>query len=471
MIHFRSTTEGFQRNGDGTPFSTTTRSTPQRSTSTVRYMYDNISSTSIDDHPNGLEFVFVIGLEGTGHHFIRSLIQGSPFWKIAEQWKIAPDHISTLHDALFHSNRMSGLWNAPCRELINYNPSPTPITTRPGQNSRGKTLSSRTSITSTKKVSRQLTTKQEILHSSTSAQNQVVSELRAIKEIYDTNKSTLQPPPSQQEPGVGQQQHQQPPNPPFRVPINTAGLSSTFGMVSYPNFGRPSSCRKLQYPSLELLYAACDDADVACSHVYLYRDPIEVLRSTSITRKFNPSDGLAASHLYTSMLKIIESQLVAYPDKTRGCLGFFDEDDTARDEWKAIVRKLWGWQIHNDDSKEEVNAVDDDDDDFGLKKEEIIDDDGEEDKKVDNDDTLSTSNKSEEKDDFDIFLQKTYKKPSSSSSSSTTTTTKKKDESFSLLAENHRPYLDLFHKAHERTLQVCREGYYDTMEAKVTSVA
>jgi hypothetical protein len=57
---------------------------------------------------------------------------------------------------------------------------------------------------------------------------------------------------------------------PFPIPVN--GLAERgSGMMSYPNFLRPS--RPLQYPDLHLLYRACRAARVNCGHVYLHRDP------------------------------------------------------------------------------------------------------------------------------------------------------------------------------------------------------
>ncbi len=169
---------------------------------------------------------------------------------------------------------------------------------------------------------------------------------------------------------------------------------------------------------------------MACSHVYLYRDAHEILRSTTLSRTYNPSAGLAASHIYTSMLKIMESQLLAYPDRTRGCLGFFDDDHDATEEWKTILRQLWGWQ-----GKE---GGDDD----------------------------SSSRRT---DDFDAFLERTYKKPTGTTTKSKGGITTEKD-ALAMLAEAHRPYWELFRKAHERTLQVCRDGFYNSRNVSKTVI-
>lgn len=190
-------------------------------------------------------------------------------------------------------------------------------------------------------------------------------------------------------------------------------------MVSYPNF--MEACRDSQYPVLELLYAACDEANVRCSHVYLHRDPLEVLRSTTFKKSFNPTTGVAAAHLYTTMLKVIEAQLEGHPGRTRACVGFYwnggggvgdddDDDGGGAGGWRAAMRKLRGW------------------------------DDGA---------TTPSSSFSPPSpppgggDDFESFLERRYKKPPPAVVAT--------DPALAKFAANHRPYLDLFRSAHERT--------------------
>jgi hypothetical protein len=61
----------------------------------------------------------------------------------------------------------------------------------------------------------------------------------------------------------------------FPIPLNAILVRAPVGMMSYPNYLLPS--RPLQYHDLHLLYRACDAAQVACGHVYLHRDPYEVI--------------------------------------------------------------------------------------------------------------------------------------------------------------------------------------------------
>ena len=57
------------------------------------------------------------------------------------------------------------------------------------------------------------------------------------------------------------------------VPLNTVSTGKRirdYGMASYPSFY--GACRKLNFPSLDLLYQACDLAKVDCGHVYIHRE-------------------------------------------------------------------------------------------------------------------------------------------------------------------------------------------------------
>jgi hypothetical protein len=61
----------------------------------------------------------------------------------------------------------------------------------------------------------------------------------------------------------------------FPIPLNAIFANHPYGMISYPNYLEPS--RPLQYPDLPLLYRACDAANVSCGHVYLHRDAYGVM--------------------------------------------------------------------------------------------------------------------------------------------------------------------------------------------------
>ena len=110
-------------------------------------------------------------------------------------------------------------------------------------------------------------------------------------------------------------------------------------MVSYPT--DLGDCRHLHYPDLDSLYTACDEANVTCGHVYLYRDPYDIVRSTHQKRSFNPTI-LSATKLYYSMLNIIFAQFTAHEHRTLACWGFYDANATAAELWNR-VQTLFGW--------------------------------------------------------------------------------------------------------------------------------
>jgi hypothetical protein len=172
-----------------------------------------------------------------------------------------------------------------------------------------------------------------------------------------------------------------------------------YGMVSYPNLGGP--CKTLNYPNLDLFYDACDQAQVECRHVYLYRDPYDVLYSTVIKRHFAPTL-LAGIHLYTSMLKIIATDLQVHASRGIGCFGFYEENiTTGKNDWWDPIRFLWGW----------------------------------------NDDT----------DSYEKYMTKKYKPPSRFKN-------KTEDEAHSFVPKMLDPFMKSFMETHQRVIRMCKEN-------------
>jgi len=97
----------------------------------------------------------------------------------------------------------------------------------------------------------------------------------------------------------------------------------------------------LKYPNLDLLYKACEEANVECAHVYLYRDPHALVKSTTVNRHFN-EHVLGAMHLYISMLHIVYGQMARHPTKNLGCFGFLEPNVTSAEVWHPI-RDIFGW--------------------------------------------------------------------------------------------------------------------------------
>jgi hypothetical protein len=313
---------------------------------------------------NGLEFIFTIGLEGTGHHFMETTIKSSPAFLTIRSWGLF-EYVTKAIMTLFRNEPLNGLWNMPCRDETMYVKS-------------GKKFS----------LSSRFQGKKDLLaeFNTVKIHQQLVTLLQKMQTIYD-EKTVHNPQP-------------------LRIPLNTYAVGSTAnsGMMSYPNFR--GKCYMLHYPVLELLYNACDDAGVQCSHVYVYRHPLDVLRSTTVKRPFNPPGMVSAAHLYTSHLKLMESQMRQFPERTRGCLGFFDRDGT--DEWQDVLRDMWGWTFKNQ--------------------------------------TRS----------FDEFIRSKYKKPTKYTLSTSDNIFAEEIEG--IFPPEHMPYLELFLKTHEQTLEVCRQS-------------
>lgn len=119
------------------------------------------------------------------------------------------------------------------------------------------------------------------------------------------------------------------------VPIN-AGFHHT--MNSYPT--RRGDCRPLQYPDVDLTYAACEKAGVQCKHIVLSRDPYEIIRSTVDSRSFDLKH--RQIKLMTTMLDVMNTQMLSYPDKLHSCWSY---DKGA--ESILNIGKSFGWGADN----------------------------------------------------------------------------------------------------------------------------
>ena len=87
------------------------------------------------------------------------------------------------------------------------------------------------------------------------------------------------------------------------------------GMISYPNF--KGQCRFIAYPDIDILYDACDRAEVDCSHIVIHRDAHIVIRSTVLRRHF--SEMPVQIKLYTTLLNVIHSQIFDHPKRLASC--------------------------------------------------------------------------------------------------------------------------------------------------------
>jgi len=154
--------------------------------------------------------------------------------------------------------------------------------------------------------------------------------IHSLKKLEDhIHTSLLSNPMSQQQ------------QPQFVVPLNTAVGEIPSGQMSYPNFAIPSRTRN--NPQLDALYEACESANVDCRHVYIYRNPLEILQSTTVHRRYNKDLSIGVD-LYEGILrKTILPQLTTFQEHSLGCVGFFEENNNRNTTWKARMASWWQW--------------------------------------------------------------------------------------------------------------------------------
>jgi hypothetical protein len=135
-----------------------------------------------------------------------------------------------------------------------------------------------------------------------------------------------------------QQQHQQQQY--LTMPLNCN--KGRMRMSSYPmnfdagihdkNYNNPGlnrqklvEARQQNSPVLDLIYKACDAAQVDCGHIYLHRPPDQIIKSTVYNRSFHNSI-LEAIQSYTTIFQKIQSDLRKHSSRNWGCIGLYDND-------------------------------------------------------------------------------------------------------------------------------------------------
>jgi len=184
----------------------------------------SIRQSSFRPLKSSAEFIFMVGLEGTGHHLLNHFLRESPSALRANELGIR-NELSQLMNKLYH--KKVGFLNQHCF--------------------------SKSSV--------------EVA----AVHDEVVGLFRRISGA------------------VGDEA--------LSIPLNAEGHIRE--MASYPQ--DKGLCRPLKYPDLNLLYNVCDEADVRCKHMYIYRDPYSIVKSTTINRHFN-NNLLAGIREYTTML-------------------------------------------------------------------------------------------------------------------------------------------------------------------------
>ena len=267
------------------------RSQPQQSPSS-----SSSSSTKSTFYNSPARFIFFIGLEGTGHHLLKGIVSQSPSVDRLRQLQIHYDLTIPLQESLHHEKYKNGLFNVHCQ-------------------------TNEKKINTTETFNRVVTVLQQINTKAKTGEDRQLPDGNAPRHVDDrgyTHPSRI-----------------------MSIPINTLQASSSSGEMSYPNYH--GDCRKLNYPNLDLFYKACEEAQVDCAHVYIYRNPFSILKSTTVNRDHNSNQKLAAIHLYTSLQNVISNQLHDYADKTVGCMGMLD-GDTEGNNWWETMRQLFGWK-------------------------------------------------------------------------------------------------------------------------------
>jgi len=242
-----------------------------------RQKQQQTSSSAQDD---SIQFVFVIGLEGSGHHILRAVFPESPAFQRKEAMGLG----QVTHD-LRRLVYPHGIWEGVCTDLA--------------QEADGQTA----------------------------FDNLVQAFQTTHQQARDANAE----------------------NEPLMIALNACEGGT---MQSYPNLA--GDCRPFHYPDMDALYAACDAAGVQCGHIYLYRDPYEVIHSAQ-RRNFNPSviDGIK---LYYSMLGVILSQLHGHPERTLACWNLLDNEQSPPSEREDRMRDLFGWK-DQDAFQQKINEV------------------------------------------------------------------------------------------------------------------
>jgi len=307
---------------------------------------DNDGKNGKNGSGSGVRFVFVVGLEGTGHHLMRKLLNKSPAMDLVRTLDLRKP-LKELQNSLFMAR---GLFNLHCGIKL----------PKEGPDVEGTV-------------------------------EEVVQKLRALAEPLENATAATSS------------------GTPISISLNAFG--SHFQMASYPQDN--DSCRNLKYPNLDLLYDVCRRAGAECGHVYLYRNPTAVIKSTTINRKFNEGVGvIGALHLYNTMLNVIHSQLARHADRTLGCFGVLEPRVDQEEVWYRI-RDLFGW-----------NASD------------------------------------EKRSEFDALLAKTYDPPSTGDAAGSDEREQRQlrqHQNATIVPKNYRAYMQSLEGVHDDVVRLCRE--------------
>ena len=207
------------------------------------------------------DFVFLVGIEGSGHHLWQALIEASPNYRTLQKLDLVNDAQELTKQLYNRFDLDTSLFGAAC-------------------NLDGK-------------------------WNGTAIIEQTASKLRDL-----SNKLKKTDRPS----GASAAK--------VTVPLNgIPGTNKASGMMSYPNFSTADTkCSPLRNPSLNMLYAACTKAGVLCQHIVQHREPFATIRSTAVKRRFHKRT--FATNLYAAMSEVVIGQMVMFPDRLATCWSY-----------------------------------------------------------------------------------------------------------------------------------------------------
>lgn len=258
-----------------------------------------------------VQFLFTMGLESDGgaHEFLGRVAKQSPMMQKLKEIGIAPGKLVDLHRLLYQyvptikknteSPPQPGLWNAHCQPKL----------------TKVKAADLR----------RQLVTTMSDIQTSVIAYYEQSGASEGQKHVV--------------------------------IPINTVlfddveedlkNVEEKAGMITYPSSFRDQPCHRLDFPSLDLWYDACEEANVDCRHMFVSRPPRFELEAalTHLSGQSSKLNELALLHLYNTMLQVMADQMVQYAPQTLGCI-CLQQDDA--DTWKKMLKEIWGYTSGDD---------------------------------------------------------------------------------------------------------------------------
>ena len=243
------------------------------------------------DEKSPVVFQFLVGLEGTGHHFHRDIYKQSPMHERLNKYGIMPD-LLRLTLSLWNRNQpLDGLFSA--------------MTATSENNGDEWWLQENTEVDGERLFDNLVGHLKRIEH-------------KALRGLQSDRNF--------------------PPDTDLVVAINSGSIgtrNSVSPYLSYPLLFGPA--RALQYPDLDIIYEACSVAGVRCQHAVSYRDPYRVLKSTSMNRQF--SSRHIQLQTLNSMLKIVQGQMLSHPDRLVAC---WESDEGLKGGVQHLGR-LFGW--------------------------------------------------------------------------------------------------------------------------------